>query len=268
LPECYAERKGIVAKDTLTLVLQGDVSLDDYTRAIGAFGRIVHALEAEIAATGKIDWIVEELQAGSAVLTAKGRPLVEDAPLLIERAVEAYTHLGTSVLRGSLSEYSEAVQDPTRQLLGVLNGRISSVRFETEIDDVEIFSPAEVRQHVIPIDVARTSFGAVRGRIETLTKHDRLRFTLYDLVTNRAITCYMQPGSEEIMREAWGKLAIVEGLIRRDPVTGQPTTIRQVRHVETIEEAEPGSWRKAMGSLPHRPDAISAEDAIRRARDG
>lgn len=116
-------------------------------------------------------------------------------------------------------------------------------------------------------EVVAASYGAVRGRVETLSSHDGLRFTLYDLLTNRAITCYMQPGREETMREAWEKLAIVEGLVRRDPATGQPTTIRQVTRIEIIPEIEPGGWRQAIGSIPHLQSAPSSEEAVRRGRD-
>jgi hypothetical protein len=248
--------------------LQGDVSLDDYSKALTALAQLVHALEAQVAGGGKIDWIVEELEAGSATSMARGAPLTDDAPPLIEQIVEEYTRVGTAAKRGTLTDYPPAVRLPTQQITGILNGKVKSVRFETDIDDVEIYVPAETAPSAIKAgDVVAVSYGAVRGRVETLSRHGGLRFTLFDLLTNRAITCYMQPGHEEIMRDSWGKLVSVEGLVRRDPFSGQPSTIRQVTRIEPIPEGEPGAWRKAIGSIPHRDGALSAEEAVRRGRD-
>ena len=70
------------------------------------------------------------------------------------------------------------------------------------------------------------------------------------------------------MRQAWGSMALVEGLVRRDPKTGLPTTIRHVRNITIIPPAEPKRYRRAIGCAPAGRGEESAVDAIRRLRDG
>ena len=112
-----------------------------------------------------------------------------------------------------------------------------------------------------------SAFGAIEGRIETLSKRKGLRFVLYDTVHDRAVACYLREGQEELMRGGWGRRAIVEGLITRDAVTGLPASIRQVSHIEFLPETSQGSYRNARGVIPFGPEDPSPEDLIRRLRD-
>jgi hypothetical protein len=70
------------------------------------------------------------------------------------------------------------------------------------------------------------------------------------------------------MRELWGRRAIVEGEVRRDPWSGRPTKIRQVTAVEPVpEDSAPGGWREARGALTRVWDGTPAEETIRKMRD-
>jgi hypothetical protein len=100
-----------------------------------------------------------------------------------------------------------------------------------------------------------------------MTSRGRLRFTLYDLIDDRAISCYLAPGSEDIMREAWGKLVTAEGLVRRDPDTGRATSVRQVKAIQIIPEGKPGDYREAVGAALGFLGGELPEEVIRRARD-
>jgi hypothetical protein len=70
-----------------------------------------------------------------------------------------------------------------------------------------------------------------------------------------------------MMRDVWGRRVIVEGLVNRDPITGQPETIRSITRVEVLPDNEPGSYRRAIGALRGRKLRLSPEAAIRRLRD-
>jgi hypothetical protein len=94
-----------------------------------------------------------------------------------------------------------------------------------------------------------------------------LRFTLYDLLHDDAVSCYLEEGYEDIMRTLWGKLVTVEGIVKRDPLTGAPQTVRQITKVEPMPEVEPESWRRARGIVPIGPRGLMPEKAIRRLRD-
>ncbi len=264
-------RKGKVirmAKDTITLALNGDVTLADFSIAITEFLNLVQGLKADVAPREKIDWMITELQASSAIATVKGNVQEVDDLAGVERIVDAYVDLGQSLKdQKRLSDYSSVTQKAARRLFGLVNGRIRSIRFETAERDVELFKLPELKEEAGRVVDLGASHGAVRGRVDTLTRHNQLRFTLYDMIDDRAISCYLSPGSEEIMREAWGKIAVVEGVVRRDPETGHATTVRQVKSVHVVPEESPNEWRKAIGAAPGFLGATLPEDVIRRARD-
>lgn len=104
--------------------------------------------------------------------------------------------------------------------------------------------------------------------MQTLSSRGSLRFTLYDLVFDKAVSCYLEPGHEETMRGVWGKLASVEGWVTRDTLTGRPISVRRITSVQPRREVEPGSFREARGAVRAGPDAERPEVAIRRMRDG
>jgi hypothetical protein len=113
------------------------------------------------------------------------------------------------------------------------------------------------------------TLGSVQGRIQTIASHKNLQFTMYDLHTDRAISCYLEPGSEDYMRKVWGKIAVVSGLVRRHPRTGEATTVRgiKVENIKLVKEMR-GSWRDAIGASRSRKGEMSSDMAIRRGRDG
>ena len=113
-----------------------------------------------------------------------------------------------------------------------------------------------------------TAYGAIEGVVQALSMRRGLRFTLYDTIFDKAVSCYLKEGRESIMRDAWGRRAIVEGTVARDSDTVRAVTVRQVSGVEIMPDPEPGSYRLARAVSPRRPDdGLLPEDRIRRLRD-
>lgn len=111
------------------------------------------------------------------------------------------------------------------------------------------------------------AYGAVTGRTQTPNNRQGLRFTLYDALHDRAVACYLEEGREELMRGLWGRMAIVEGWVSRDALTGRPITIRHASNVTPLREVEPGSLRNGRGIARPPAGAELPEVAIRRLRD-
>ncbi|MCY3924686.1 MAG: hypothetical protein OXG52_04125 [bacterium] len=108
------------------------------------------------------------------------------------------------------------------------------------------------------------SLGAVRGRVEMLSQRKTLRFSIYELVYDKVVTCYPHPDHKDVMREAWGRVADVTGTITRDVATGRPISIRQVTRVDVVDEGEPDGYLRARGALR---TVEPAERVVRRIRD-
>lgn len=69
------------------------------------------------------------------------------------------------------------------------------------------------------------------------------------------------------MLDAWGKVAIVEGMVRRDAFTGRPVSVREVTALTVQPDSPTDSYRRARGAVPVPPGGPLPEDVIRRLRD-
>lgn len=251
--------------DTVTLALQGEVTLDAFSRAVLHFSRLVDGLSADVAAPETLRWVITELEAGSAIMTARG---VGDAAAAASVST-AYIGVGKALERGDPASLPERIRDEARALIAVIDGGVEAVRFETAEADAtirsleEAFATSGALEAPDPQPVA---YGGVTGRVQTLSSRGGLRFTLYDTLFDRAVSCYLDEGQEEIMRDVWGRMAVVEGLVTRDRVTGRPQVIRGVRGVTVVHEAGPDAYLGSRGVLQRDPAGGTPEDAIRELR--
>lgn len=255
--------------DTVTLELQGTVSLSEFSTAVARFEALIAALTAESDGTG-IAWQIAGLEYGSANTTARGVSMNGAIPERIDRVVRAYLAVGKALESGGTIPFSPAVTQNAHALADLLKGSaIEAIRFETADDDAIISHlPALAAAPVVDAQRHRTaSYGAVTGRIQTLSSRNSLRFVVYDHLHDRAVGCYLVEGRQAMMREMWDRVATVEGWISRDPKSGRPLTVRRVSNVTALTEAEPDGYKRAEGAIPRGSDEALPEVVIRRLRD-
>jgi hypothetical protein len=253
-----------VPNDTVTLALDGDIDLADFAEAVRRFNALIRALAKEEQAT-HVRWLVSDLEVSSTIATARGvsengmpADVVEGE---VERVVSGYLRVGLSLKHGEQIPYSPVVAREAEAITKVLNGRVTTVRFETAEAEATITTLPAARQ----ADLPTPTYGAVEGRVQTLSSRGGLRFTLYDTFHDKAVSCYLVEGYEDVMRDAWGRRAVVEGRVTRDPVTGRPLAARGITRIEILPEVKPGSYRDLRGISPS--PGLSPEEAIRRLRD-
>jgi hypothetical protein len=257
-----------MASDTTTLVLNGNLPSSQFSAAIRHFDGLMRALTTATGPKKKIDWLVDSLEfedtEADPYPTAKTTLRGEDPDdTAVELVVKAYSNVGRALASGQEVAYSPPVRKAAQCLRSLLNGKIVAMRFETSVDEWTIASPTLQEPRVRPL----TAYGAIEGRVETLTRRRGLRFVLYDVHNDRAVSCYLEKGREEMVRDVWGKRAIVEGLISRDPLTGRPTAIRRITAIVVLGEVAPGSFRFAKGILAPQVGDLTPEESIRRMRD-
>jgi hypothetical protein len=254
-----------MAKDIITLVLDGEVSLGDFSTAVSSLLDMVSGLEKECARDIRIKWVIDALEASSATATVRGVTEGEQDGEAVWRVVDSYLDVGRSLEQDRPIRHSSVVQAAGNRIVKLIGDRIRSVRFETEEDDAQVFRhPKEV---LLEARMQKARHGCVRGRVQSMSSRGGLRFTLYDIIDDHPISCYLAPRSEDIMRESWGKLANVEGLVRRNPETTQPTTVRHITNITILCEPEPGAWRQAIGAARGFLGDTKPEDIIREGRD-
>jgi hypothetical protein len=249
-----------MAKDTITIGLTGEVELRDFSEAILNFRILVEGLSQELGVAGEVEWIVQDLQVSSAVATIRGESETIEK---VERVVSAYGKVGQALEIGKQPDFSEPVLRATQSLTRILSDRVTAIRFETAEVDATIVARPEVQ----PLVFTRRTYGTIEGRIQTLTNRKGLRFTLYDTLNDRAVSCYLQESQEDLMREIWGKRAIIEGELTREQRSGRPLVIRKITNINVLPKVEPGNYLRARGIAPRIPGAPLAEEAIRRLRD-
>ena len=256
-----------MSKDWITIVLDGEITLADFSYTMDKFAHLIETLEKEAGPSSSIVWQIENLEVGSAVVTVRGVTEREEDIPVVERIVKSYDELGKKAMEGDLSQCSAKVRESIEGLTKIINGKIRSIRFETNESEWEISKNFPIPQKSDRPHQLKETYGAVQGRIQTLTRVKQYRFTLYDLHSQYPITCYLNPEYEEDMRKAWGKLATVEGIIRRNPESGLPMTVRQVSSIHILSEGTTGGWREALGCAPDYIGNVLPEIAIRRLRD-
>jgi len=254
--------------DTVTLALQGTVSLSEFSTAVARFDALIAALTAESDGAG-IAWQLDGLDYSSAITTARGVPTNGAIPERIDRVVRAYLEVGQALESGGTIPFSLPVTQSAEALAGLLtNSSIDAIRFETAEDDAIVRQPPPVPLPSATVARPRTaSYGAVTGRIQTLTSRNSLRFVIYDHIYDRAVSCYLVEGRESMMRQMWDRVATVEGWVSRDPESGRPLTVRRVSSVTPLAEAEPDAYKAARGATPRNDDDPLPEVLTRRWRD-
>lgn len=249
-----------MADQSLTFALDGDVSLDDLHETISSLRALLRALSSDVAAKEAVDWSVADLSGGSASATLFG---VSDSPEAIERIIAAYGATGKALEQRTPIPYSDHVNRAAHRLAGLVGGSIRAARFETAGETAIVTNPALVAVPTRPV----SALGTVEGRVQTLTSRDRLRFTIYDSLHDKAVTGYVTEEQQDLLRGIWDKRAVVHGWVTRDPVSGRPLTVRRVSAIEQPREVPRGAYRSARGVVTPLPDAPLPEVTIRRLRD-
>lgn len=263
-----------MANDIIGLELEGigdgEVTLEKFADSVTRLRSLLRALTREIAGNSRIDWVIESLEKSSALQRYKGiskRPEDQEA---IEQIVKAYAGIGKTFEQGQrITNYPESLIKHANKLVELIDDQIDYIRFETPTSDAVVHAPKLDGTFLELPAVAKglpQAFGAVEGRVQMITSRGSLRFTLYDLIYDRGVSCYLSEGQQDMMLDIWGQLAMVEGLVRRDSETGKPLTIRGITSVTVLPERGPTSHKNARG-IARSLRAVSSEEAIRRVRD-
>lgn len=255
-----------MARDTITLILGGEeVSLALYAEALRDFTRLLRALSEEIAGTAEIEWEVAQVTRGSLGTTVRG--VYEDVRVL-EEIGASYVATGRAIQTGSPIPFtSPEIVESVRALVS-LTERVPSLTFGSNGDSATLEGP--VADLVTHAEVGRDSlisFGELRGTVATIWDRPQLRFALYDDLFERVVYCYLDKDQAELAREVWRRRVAVAGIIYREPETGRPTAVRNVRNIQVLEKVS-ASLERVRGLLGWEDGDEPAELSIRRLRDG
>lgn len=244
----------------ITLSLKGDsIPLDQFAGAMQHFKQLLEALADEVVGES-VDWEIAQLQSASATITlvAPGQQSI-----LAQRVAVAYGLVGDALQQNKAIPFSDAVNRPARAITGYINGHINAVHFITDAHTAVVATPV---LHADPPAISH-SLGVVTGVIETISGRGRLTCTLYDNLFDMAIKCHINERDKERVRNAWGRRVSVTGEVERDPVSGRPTTVRNIQHIQLQDYHARNSYQQLRGIVGWIVGDEPSETQIRQMRD-
>jgi hypothetical protein len=247
-------------KNRIGLTLNGDIPLALFAEAMQHFSDLIGLLSHEVGGGSDIEWQISELEAGSASATIVG---YSPDHLLVERVVGAYEIIGRALATQAPIPYSALVVKAAKALMGILGEKVTSIDFHILDQNLHISKSTDITER--PVTMA--AYGTITGVVETVSKRQTLRFTLYDDLFHKAVKCYFEKSQREMMLGVWDKKVTVTGKILRDASIGRPLEIREIEKVEIIIDQPRGDYRRARGILPWKEGDEPAEKTIRRIRD-
>ena len=249
--------------NTLTFEIGGQIELKDLEEGIRLFTQLINALTPREG----VAWIVHDLQSGSADVTLK----CEAAEAVAGRVMHDCESIGKHMSNGTSDYEPELFASDKRGAMEAAK-KIRAFAASESIEYVGLqtesvyFTVRPIDASTPPAASSSTSIGAITGRVQTLNSRRGLKFTLYDDIHDKAVTCFLKSGQEGKMREVWGRRAKVTGAITRD-ADDKPKSISEVAAVELLEEVPPDAYKQARGAIPWTPGDELPEEVIRRMRD-
>src|SRR3712207_2882442 len=76
-----------MAEETVTIALDGDITLADFVETVRLFEGLLDALSQEIADGTTVEWRIDDLQVGSAVTTVRGMSVQPEVTERIIRGI-------------------------------------------------------------------------------------------------------------------------------------------------------------------------------------
>lgn len=250
-----------MADNTIALEVHGsDFALDDLSVVIEHFHGLLNDLATEVAGSSNVTWRLSRFGTGSILAEVRGE--AED-PAVVGRVVSAYDRVGAALANGDPVPFSDAISAHADRLTGLINGRVTSVRFRTQNRVHDIQRPT--LKALVEVDPLRDSYGAVEGMVDTLAWRRGTRFVVYPDDGSGAIPCYVSPDQEDRTSQLWRKRVRVEGLLRRDSDTGAPVSIRDITSIEILVPPD-AETKDLWGILPGVVDP-EPEETIRAGWD-
>jgi len=257
----------------IILHLGGRVTLDALVKATQACSRLIQVEQKLIAKDVPIEWEIADLQPGSATIVIRGSASGKSNAKAVPNVVRGTIAAAAAYRRNELSKLTPEERKPLDSLARLVNGSIKEVRFHSSTEAEAITRVAKEQPgdtDAEPVIASRgPQHGSVVGYVSTLSSQSAgLRFTLRDRRTGRGVLCHFGPAFKEAARQVWDGLVRVEGLVRRDPQTGDAIAVNEVSAIEPVASLGREDFRRARGATRHLVGVMTSEEAVRRVRDG
>ena len=208
---------------------------------------LLRELEAALTSKRSLDWSIESLRMGSAELAVRPKSQSQDA-------LDSGDAVITAALEGLAVVEDTARRPPhfTDQVLRQAKSLVNAAK--DDANGLAIFGGNEAKRRRVAVSkrlvshvdeligTASVAFGSLEGRLEAVTIHDSIAFSIYDSITSRRILCSCNRETLDLAIRHFDKRVSVSGEIKFNN-QGDATSI-------TVDEVRP----LGTGSLPQARD--------------
>ena len=224
------------------------VSVESFVAVAEKLTDLLGELETSMTGGHALEWHIADLRTGSAHLAMRPHTEaprgVESAPPIIPAALDGLKavegtaerppHFSDRALRDAKSLVNAAKRHEGSLSIFGGDGAVSrqvpiSQRLAAHVDEL--------------LGAASVAFGSLEGRIEALTVHDSIAFSIYDSITNRRIRCDCSRKTLDVAMKHFGKRVSVSGEVRFN--LGEATSMK-------VDEVHP----LGTGPLPQTKDIL------------
>lgn len=250
--------------------LDGDVTLARFYRALEALNGTLEAISDEVNQRYPSSILIDDLSYGSAI-AAVGIDF--DQEIIASKFEKCFASVARHVRNNTVQDLPESLQGSGKRLHeAAMMDDGAGFTLSTDTSDFVINpalwtnAPGQAIEN-LNMDTAK-AFGTVTGMLQSPNSRGALKVVVYDELNDKAVRVSLADDQHELVRELWDTNVVVEGMVRRDPASGRPLAVTEVRNISKKNEpGDPFAWRNARGVLSHIHPEKSSEQLIREARN-
>lgn len=206
-----------------------DVSIEKFIAVASKLTALLRELETSVTDQHGLQWQIADLQIGSASLAMRpklpGAASIASADAVIDAVLEGLAtiedaprrppHFSDEALRSASSLATAAKDANALVVFGEARGAQRRVTVSSQL-------VAHVKELV---GAASVAIGALEGRLEALTIHDSIAFSIYDAATGRQVVCKCDRDSLDLAKQHFGERVSVSGELGYN-AQGEATSIK------------------------------------------
>ena len=228
--------------NSISIILkEASVDLSKLGPALDEFAILLKEVDRSLSGRQSVDWPIERLEKSSALVevtpTHRGDDMFDSGPSIITACIDGLESLMNEPVRPA--HFSDRALNSAKKLALMAEDEAAVIlvgNVENEQTRRVSVAPPLVANVDEIIGVVGHARGALEGRLETLTMHGGLGFTIYDPPQTRGIRCDCSGSMAEQLKDNWGARVLVYGNIGYNKA-GDPISIR-VESVECFKERD------------------------------
>ena len=223
---------------------------------------------------GVLDWVVVDLSSKDgldAVIESKPRKKALVDEHTVQRITAAYVDALAIAEAGDVlpPHLSEGALTQLQWLSATLRHNGAEALRTTYVEQSQIARvSSETEANVKRLRVPKSkAIGSIIGLLEIVSLHGTPKYSVYDAVTRRPVSCQFKPGEIQEVKDGLGARVMVSGIIQRN-ARGQALRVDQPRLTIMPTSDELPTVGQFIGLDPEFTGSLTTDEYVRRLRDG